>query len=90
MSRFVQVNREEYLEFVRSYPRELDFDVCGISEPPVGSYNDLAIDPQWPGSVVAYEKRGWLGSNGEEDFERPGKFWKYYVLEPESIREETC
>lgn len=47
-----QVTKQEFDEFIASYPRHLERDVCGIYEPPIVSYNDLEIG-WWSRSVVA-------------------------------------
>jgi hypothetical protein len=81
MAQFIEVSKEKYVEFVNNYPKELVFDVCGIREPPLGSYNDFSGGKVWPESMVAKEDRDWLGPNGETDHKIPGKFWKYYILD---------
>jgi len=43
------VSKEEYLDFVRNYPRELISDVCGICDPPYVSY----VDPEITCQIVA-------------------------------------
>lgn len=49
---FKDVTKQEFDEFIASYPRHLERDVCGIYEPPVVSYNDWEIG-WWSRSVVA-------------------------------------
>lgn len=49
---FKDVTKQEFDEFIASYPRHLARDVCGIYEPPVVSYNDWEIG-WWSRSVVA-------------------------------------
>lgn len=49
-----KVTKEEFKEFLKNYPRKLDCDVCGISEPPAVSYNDFELADRWPYSVVAH------------------------------------
>lgn len=46
------VTKEEFDEFIASYPRHLERDVCGICEPPAVTYNDWEIG-WWARSVVA-------------------------------------
>lgn len=48
-----RVSREEFIEFINNYPRQLIRDVCGICEPPAVSYNDFELANRWPYSVVA-------------------------------------
>lgn len=55
MSEFVKVTREEFYEFVQSYPVVLQWDVTGVCEPPLGSYNDFNLG-EWPESIVAKVK----------------------------------
>ena len=50
--RFKDVTKQEFDEFIASYPRHLERDVCGICEPPAVSYNDWEIG-WWSRSVVA-------------------------------------
>ena len=76
-----QVSRQEYIRFIKNYPRDLDFDCTGIFEPPLGTYNDFSNEKVWPESIVAKEIRDWMGDNGERDFDIPGKFWKYFIKE---------
>lgn len=49
-----QVTKEEFEEFIKSYPRPLRIDVCGIYDPPLISYNDFALANRWPYSIVAH------------------------------------
>ena len=46
------VSKNEFLDFLRSYPRKLEVDVCGVSEPALMTYNDFQLGV-WPDSVVA-------------------------------------
>lgn len=49
---FKDVTKQEFDEFIASYPRHLERDVCGICNPPAISYNDWEIG-WWSRSVVA-------------------------------------
>ena len=49
---YKQVTKQEFDEFIASYPRHLECDVCGICEPPAVSYNDWEIG-WWSRSIVA-------------------------------------
>ena len=49
---FKDVTKQEFDEFIASYPRYLERDVCGICEPPAVTYNDWEIG-WWSRSVVA-------------------------------------
>ena len=46
------VTKDEFYEFVNSYPTKLDFDTTGIYDPPLSSYNDFTRGV-WPDSMVA-------------------------------------
>ena len=46
------VTKEEFEEFIKNYPRKLERDVCGISDPPAVSYNDFELANRWPYSLV--------------------------------------
>lgn len=47
------VTRQEFIDFIDKYPRKLDRDVCGISDPPNVTYNDFELADRWPYSIVA-------------------------------------
>ena len=47
-----RVTKDEFYEFVNSYPKKLDFDTTGICDPPLSSYNDFTRGV-WPDSMVA-------------------------------------
>ena len=47
-----RVTKDEFYEFINSYPTKLDFDTTGIYEPPLSSYNDFTRG-FWPDSMVA-------------------------------------
>jgi hypothetical protein len=45
--------QQEFYDFIDSYPKPLDADVCGIGEPPVLTLHDFSDGKKWPESVVA-------------------------------------
>lgn len=47
-----RVTKEEFNNFIKSYPANLDFDTTGICDPPLSSYNDFTRG-NWPDSMVA-------------------------------------
>ncbi|MBQ8570317.1 MAG: hypothetical protein IJ444_02265 [Kiritimatiellae bacterium] len=47
-----RVSKDEFYEFVKSYPNKLAFDTTGICDPPLSSYNDFTRG-NWPESMVA-------------------------------------
>lgn len=53
LSEFKQVSVDEFRQFIRDYPHKLIVDICGISEPPLVSYNDFTAGLVWPESIVA-------------------------------------
>ena len=53
MKELIEVTKERFDSFIASYPRELVTNTTGICEPPRTTYNDFALAPQWPDSVVA-------------------------------------
>lgn len=59
------VTKEEFEEFIKNYPRKLERDVCGISDPPNITYNDFELANRWPYSVVA---RTFMYSDDKEDY----------------------
>ena len=48
-----KVSKQEFLNFIESYPRKLEKDYCGISEPPSITYNDFELANRWPYSIIA-------------------------------------
>ena len=50
---FKKVSKEEFEDFIKTYPRKLERDVYGISDPPSISYNDFELANRWPWSIVA-------------------------------------
>ena len=51
--KFKQVSKDEFVAFIKAFPAKLDYDVTGICEPPLGTYNDFRGGKVWPESVVA-------------------------------------
>lgn len=80
MTKFKQVNKQDFYSFIESWPNKLNYDVAGMFEPPLASYNDFSGGKMWPESIVAKIKMDWLGPNGEIDEENHKKFWEYYIL----------
>lgn len=52
MIKWKEVSKEEFEQYLRDYPRKLVKDYCGISEPPLVSYNDFTLG-DFPESIVA-------------------------------------
>jgi len=48
-----RVSKDEFLEFIKKYPRSLKRDCCGICDPPSITYNDFELANRWPYSIVA-------------------------------------
>ena len=49
----VNVSKQEFVDFINSYPRPLERDVFGACDPPAVSYNDFELANRWPYSIVA-------------------------------------
>ena len=69
-----RVTKQELLDFLNAYPRSaLHYDCCGISEPPLRSWNDFSEGKVWPESMVAKAHRyrtdmkGYRGAENDED-----------------------
>jgi len=50
---FRQVTKKEFVQYIKSYPKKLEWDCTGIREPPLGSYNDFSDGKIGPESLVA-------------------------------------
>jgi hypothetical protein len=46
------VTRDEFEQFVTTYPRVLERDVARMAEPPVVTFSDFTLG-NWPESIVA-------------------------------------
>lgn len=69
-----KVSKEEFENFLKNYHGKLACDTCGISEPPVTTYNDFSRG-DYPNSVVArYFKN-------DMNPERYGTEFNGYILE---------
>lgn len=53
---FTEVPRDEFSEFVKSYPRQLTADKCGISEPPLVSFSDFQAAKGFYAIVAKYHE----------------------------------
>ena len=47
------VTKQEFIDFINNYPRQLERDVFGACDPPAISYNDFELANRWPYSIVA-------------------------------------
>ena len=65
-----KVSKEEFIDFLDSYPKELAMDICYVFDPPVVTYNDKSLG-HWPDSVVAWflieDEIEYLVKEGEQD-----------------------
>jgi hypothetical protein len=59
------VEKEEFDSFVKDYPSALEWDVCKIGDPALGSYNDFSDGKKWPESMVAKIS---LHSDGKKEY----------------------
>ncbi len=51
--KFKEVPEAEFWAYVNGYPIKLDWNVSGIYDPPLGTYNDFRLGV-WPESVAAW------------------------------------
>ena len=73
-----RVSKSEFQEFINNYPRKLERDVCGISDPPSITYNDFELANRWPYSVVA---NTWAYSDDPQDyFYAPEEDRGYFIM----------
>lgn len=73
-----KVDKETFEKFLEDYPRRLDRDVCGISDPPTISFNDFELANRFPYSVVA---NTYLYSDSPEDYwYEPEEKRVYYIV----------
>ncbi len=52
LMKWKEVTRDEFYAYIEAYPRPLDVDICGITDPPTVSYDDVTLG-NWPESLVA-------------------------------------
>lgn len=50
---YKRVNKEEFYNFIKNYPRKLTCDCYGVCDPPSITYNDFELANRWPYSIVA-------------------------------------
>ena len=74
----VEVTEEQFKEFVSNYPNKLDVDCCGISDPPLVTYNDFSIATHWPWSIVAEYHAGEPNECQGWDYKRDYKIASNY------------
>ena len=74
-----KVTKEEFNEFLDNYPRKLKCDVCGISEPPLVTYNDFELADRWPYSVIA--STCVYSDDPNDYFYEPEEKRDYYIVE---------
>jgi hypothetical protein len=75
---YMPVSKEDFIKFIKTYPRKLDYDVCGICDPPIITYNDFELANRWPYSIVA---KTWAYSDNPTDYYyEPPEERSYYIL----------
>ena len=75
---YMLVLREDFIKFIKNYPRKLDCDVYGISNPSLVTYNDFELANRWPYSIVA---KTWNYSDDPKNyFYKPLEERSYYVM----------
>ena len=73
------VTKQEFIDFINHYPRELVRDVYGVYEPPLVTYNDFELADRWHYSVVA--KTFLYDDNPGDYFYEPEEERKYCIME---------
>lgn len=74
---FKKVSKTEFNNFLNEYSRKLNVDVCGISDPPLISYNDFKLADRWPYSIVAQTLV--YDDNPGDYFYEPEESRDYYI-----------
>jgi hypothetical protein len=75
---YMPVSKEDFTKFIKTYPRKLDCDVCGICDPAMITYNDFELANRWPYSIVA---KTWAYSDNPTDYcYEPPEERSYYIL----------
>lgn len=72
-----QVSKQEFMNFIENYPRKLTVDICGISDPPLVTYNDFEKADKWPDSVVASTVK--YSDDPNDYFYQPEEKRKYFI-----------
>lgn len=73
------VTKEEFEQFIRNYPRELEKHVSGICYPPAISYNDFELANRWPYRAVA---KTFMYTDDEGDlWNEPEENRSYVIME---------
>ena len=73
-----KVSKQEFLNFIENYPRKLEIDCCGISEPPSITYNDFELANRWPYSIVASTFA--YSDNPDDYFYEPENKKDYFII----------
>lgn len=82
-----KVSKEEFQDFLKSYPNELTRGTTNICEPPFTSYIDKSLpsDAEVGSSTYFFDREvarvemDWVGPNGELDDIEDGRFWVYKI-----------
>ena len=57
--KYTEIDRLRFLNFIEALKEQnfrLEYDCCGIYEPPLCSYNDFSEGKKWPESIVGYKQ----------------------------------
>ena len=73
-----KVSKQEFLNFIENYPRKLEIDCCGISDPPSITYNDFELANRWPYSIIASTFA--YDDNPSDYFYEPEEKRCYYII----------
>ena len=75
---FMPVNKEDFIKFIKKYPRKLETDAFRACDPPLITYNDFELANRWPYSIVA-KTYAYDASPGDYYYEPP-ESRLYYIL----------
>lgn len=69
-----KVKKEEFIEFLKSYPDEFYSDYTAIGDPPVTNYHDYIGH-----GIIARKVHDWMGPNGEIDHDNTCQYYEYFI-----------
>lgn len=76
---WIKVSKQQFDDFIKTYPRSLRSDVSLICEPPERTFYDFSVEGPDYMNAVACEVRDWISPDGEVDSTDHRKFWTYAI-----------
>ena len=73
-----KVSKQEFLNFIKNYPRKLQVDCYRVSDPPSITYNDFELANRWPYSIVASTFA--YDDNPDDYFYEPEDKRDYFII----------